>query len=100
MLFNAVWIWTAVAAPILLFFGRIVYNVFFHPLRKFPGPVMAGASGLWRAYKEVLLQQNLGQELLELHKQYGRSNPVSRMQHLQFSNPSTQVTSSEYRQTK
>ncbi|KAK7932491.1 Cytochrome P450 monooxygenase yanH [Apiospora marii] len=86
MLFSAVWLWSALTAPILLFFGRIVYNVFFHPLRKFPGPAMAGATGLWRAYREVLLKQNLGQELLELHKQYGDIVRVSPNE-LHFGNP-------------
>ncbi|KAK8052918.1 hypothetical protein PG996_012219 [Apiospora saccharicola] len=86
MLFSAGWIWATLTAPILLFFGRIVYNVLFHPLRKFPGPPLAGATGLWKAYKEVVLQQNLGQELLELHKQYGDIVRISPNE-LHFGNP-------------
>lgn len=51
--------------------GRAVYNVFFHPLRKFPGPLMAGATSSWKAYKEVIKQETLAQELFVLHEKYG-----------------------------
>lgn len=68
------WWWAALAAsPFVLFLAQIVYNVFFHPLRKFPGPRLAGATGLWRAYKEVILKETLAQELFDLHKKHGKS---------------------------
>lgn len=51
--------------------GQIIYNVFFHPLRKFPGPFMAGATSSWKAYKEVIKQETLAQELFILHERYG-----------------------------
>ncbi|OQE16256.1 hypothetical protein PENFLA_c028G07104 [Penicillium flavigenum] len=51
--------------------SRIVYNLFFHPLRKFPGPWMAGATSGWRVYKEVIKQETLAQELFVLHERYG-----------------------------
>ncbi|KAF6833647.1 hypothetical protein CPLU01_05368 [Colletotrichum plurivorum] len=50
---------------------QIVYNVFFHPLRKFPGPLLAGATPLWKAYQEVIKQETLAQELFILHEKYG-----------------------------
>ncbi|KAJ5888130.1 Cytochrome P450 [Penicillium taxi] len=58
--------------PVLSFCGlyRILYNVFFHPLRKFPGPWMAGATSCWRAYKEVIKQETLAQEPFTHHKKY------------------------------
>lgn len=69
------WWWVALAAsPFFLFFGEIVYNVFFHPLRRFPGPPLARATGLWRAYKEVILKETLARELFDLHKKYGKSD--------------------------
>lgn len=52
---------------------RLVYNVFFHPLRKFPGPWMAGATSGWKAYKEVIKQETLAQELFDLHAKYGKT---------------------------
>lgn len=51
--------------------GRVVYNVFFHPLRNFPGPWMAGATSSWKAYKEVIKQESAVHELFHLHKKYG-----------------------------
>lgn len=55
---------------------QIVYNVFFHPLRKFPGPLLAGATPLWKAYKEVLKQETLAKVLFELHEQHGKLHPI------------------------
>ncbi|KAF7713894.1 Cytochrome P450 monooxygenase [Penicillium ucsense] len=51
--------------------SRIVYNVFLHPLRSFPGPWLAGATSSWKAYKEVIKKQTLAQELFALHEKYG-----------------------------
>ncbi|KAJ2998876.1 hypothetical protein NUW58_g188 [Xylaria curta] len=54
--------------------GHLVYNVFFHPLRKFPGPLVCRATNLWRASK--LLSGDLPQHVGRLHEQYG---PVVRI---------------------
>lgn len=51
--------------------SRIFYNVFLHPLRKFPGPWLAGATSSWKAYKEVIKKETLAQELFTLHEKYG-----------------------------
>lgn len=51
---------------------RVVYNVFFHPLRKFPGPWMAGATAGWRAYKEIVQKRTVAREYFELHEKYGK----------------------------
>jgi len=64
-----IWLWIVI--PILFAVGRVVYNLFFHPLRKFPGPVMAGATSWWKAYKEVVKQETLAQLLFDLHAKYG-----------------------------
>lgn len=52
-------------------FCQVLYNVFFHPLRKFPGPLLAGATSGWKAYKEVIKRETLAQELFDLHRRYG-----------------------------
>lgn len=35
-----------VAAPIVYFIGGIIYNLYFHPLAKYPGPLICRASNL------------------------------------------------------
>lgn len=59
-------------AWIALELSRAVYNVFFHPLRRFPGPAAAGASNLWKMYMEVVRRESPAHFLVELHKQYGK----------------------------
>ncbi|KAI1123503.1 cytochrome p450 monooxygenase [Nemania abortiva] len=54
--------------------GRAVYNIFFHPLRGFPGPLICRTSNLWRASK--LLSGTLPQNVRRLHEEYG---PVVRI---------------------
>lgn len=49
--------------------GRVIKNLFFHPLRSYPGPL------LWRAsripYSVRLLSGRLPFDVLDLHRQYG-----------------------------
>ncbi|OBT51537.1 hypothetical protein VE04_08593 [Pseudogymnoascus sp. 24MN13] len=63
------WLWVFV--PVLLAVCHVLYNLLLHPLRKFPGPVLAGATSYWKAWKEVVLQQTMAQELFKLHDKYG-----------------------------
>ncbi|KAE8354717.1 cytochrome P450 [Aspergillus coremiiformis] len=64
-------VWTLLLTALLLILCRIIYNLFFHPLHRFPGPRMAAATTWWRAYKEVYKQETLAQVLFGLHEQYG-----------------------------
>ncbi|KAG9502116.1 hypothetical protein J7337_007832 [Fusarium musae] len=63
-----------VAATTVLCIGYVVYNIFLHPLRNFPGPLLCRASPLYRHYK--FLRGELLFETERLHKQYG---PVVRI---------------------
>ncbi|KAI0116322.1 cytochrome p450 monooxygenase [Nemania sp. FL0031] len=54
--------------------GRVIYNIFFHPLRGFPGPLACRATNLWRASK--LLSGTLPRDVRQLHEEYG---PVVRI---------------------
>ncbi|KAH8883169.1 cytochrome P450 [Thozetella sp. PMI_491] len=48
---------------------KLVYNAFFHPVSKFPGPVYATASGL--TFYAVVASGNMVTWLRSLHDQYG-----------------------------
>ncbi|KIP07977.1 hypothetical protein PHLGIDRAFT_105021 [Phlebiopsis gigantea 11061_1 CR5-6] len=66
---------------------RGVYNLYFHPLAKFPGPKWAAVTGWWKTYVEVYKGESIIDKLFELHKIYG---PIVRItpNELHFSNPS------------
>lgn len=49
--------------------ARYVYNIFFHPLRHFPGPKINAASNL--PYVSSQLRGELQHYIVELHEQYG-----------------------------
>ena len=62
-----------VSASLVYTVGRGIYNVYYHPLAKFPGPRWAAATGWWKTYVEVYKGQSIIDRLFELHKIYGRS---------------------------
>jgi hypothetical protein len=64
-----IWLWVFIA--LMLALCPIIYNLFFHPLRHFPGPRLAAATTWWKAYKEVYRQETLAQVLFELHEKHG-----------------------------
>ncbi|KAK4675163.1 hypothetical protein QC764_500720 [Podospora pseudoanserina] len=64
--------------------GSILYNLFLHPLRSFPGPLLMRATRL--GHIRLLCRGTLPFDLLPLHQKYG---PVVRIgpNELAFSNP-------------
>jgi hypothetical protein len=50
---------------------RIIYNAYFHPLSRFPGPRGAACTRLWLAYMEVGKGISLSTLRAELHQKYG-----------------------------
>ncbi|OBR08871.1 Cytochrome P450 ClCP1 [Colletotrichum higginsianum IMI 349063] len=62
---------TAVGVGTLFFYigACIIYNLFFHPLRHYPGPLLMRATRWGYCYK--LINGTLPFDLLELHKKYG-----------------------------
>jgi hypothetical protein len=64
-------VWTLILAWVGRAVVRVVYNVFLHPLRKFPGPFAAGATEWWKTWIEVVTQESMTDVLVRLHKQYG-----------------------------
>ncbi|KAF2219772.1 monooxygenase [Elsinoe ampelina] len=55
--------------------GRVIYNVFLHPLRRYPGPPLWAASRLPWCYYQY--RGRLPIQILELHKRYGHVVRIS-----------------------
>ncbi|KAH9000790.1 putative P450 monooxygenase [Lactarius hatsudake] len=66
-------------------FFSAFYNVYLHPLARFPGPRLAAASKFWLAYQEFVRGISLSDLRDELHDQYGALPPIGAGLH--FSNP-------------
>lgn len=70
-------IWTTLVIGVSLCFlynvGLVIYRLYFHPLRNFPGPKLNAAT-LWvDFYYEVVLKGQMLFKLKEWHDQYGMS---------------------------
>ncbi|KXH37991.1 hypothetical protein CSAL01_07922 [Colletotrichum salicis] len=51
--------------------GGVFYRLFFHPLRKIPGPWYAAATYWYEFYQDVILNGNYVKEYPDLHAKYG-----------------------------
>ncbi|KAF3018527.1 hypothetical protein E8E14_011795 [Neopestalotiopsis sp. 37M] len=61
-----------IGAPVLCFLYYIVqftYNIYFHPLSKYPGPRLAAATSWWAAASYI--RGTTPNDLLQLHNRYG-----------------------------
>jgi hypothetical protein len=58
-------------------FAQIVYNRFFSPLRKFPGPFWGSVTRLWLGWH--CWRQTELNAIKRLHEKYGISDPLSRV---------------------
>ncbi len=63
--------WTLALSWVTFKLGSFVYNVFFHPLHAFPGPLEARATEWWKTYIEVVTQESMIDVLMRLHSEYG-----------------------------
>ncbi|KAH7068192.1 benzoate 4-monooxygenase cytochrome P450 [Paraphoma chrysanthemicola] len=69
---------TLAAVVLGYYLSRAIYNLFFHPLAKFPGPWWAGASYLAELYYDVVQGGRYFAVIARMHEQYGpliRINP-------------------------
>ncbi|KAI0174917.1 averantin oxidoreductase [Pestalotiopsis sp. NC0098] len=65
-----------IGAPVLTllyYISLFIYNIYFHPLSKYPGPYIAAATSWWAAAS--YLRGTTPEDLLQLHNRYG---PVAR----------------------
>jgi hypothetical protein len=79
----AVLLSAALAALLAYVLYAVTYNVYLHPLAKFPGPPLAGATTYWKAYVECIANRSFCHFLVELHAQYGERHPVHGTQNAQ-----------------
>jgi hypothetical protein len=56
---------------------RLLYNVFFHPLREYPGPIAAQTTSWWKTYIEVVKQESMVDVLFKLHEEYGEFSALA-----------------------
>ncbi|KAH9990968.1 putative P450 monooxygenase [Russula compacta] len=77
---------TVIAATLIWSLYSAFYNVYFHPLTRFPGPKLAAASKYWLFYQEFVRGISLSDIRDDLHAQYGE---IIRVQPnlLHFANP-------------
>ena len=61
----------ALATVIAYAVYAVTYNVYFHPLAKFPGPTIARTTIYWKAYVECIANRSFCHVLVELHARYG-----------------------------
>lgn len=65
-----------VSIAFLLYAGVTVFwRLFFHPLRKIPGPWLAAATSWYEFYQDVVLDGHYVKEYPKLHAKYGQSKP-------------------------
>ncbi|KAJ4317379.1 hypothetical protein N0V94_004982 [Neodidymelliopsis sp. IMI 364377] len=77
---------TAFAALAAYAVYALLYNLYFHPLAKFPGPPLAPLSIYWKAYVECVQNRSFCHELVALHARYGDVVRVGPNE-LHFANP-------------
>lgn len=61
----------AIATVIAYAVYVIVYNLYFHPLSRFPGPRVAAVTTYWKGYVECVANRSFCHELVGLHAKYG-----------------------------
>jgi len=47
------------------------YRLYLHPLRRFPGPKLAAATGWYAGYWDLHMGGQMVKHLVDLHKEYG-----------------------------
>lgn len=63
---------TATVAGVTWVAWQAMYNIYFHPLARFPGPRAAAATRYWKAWVECFQEKSFCHELEKLHARYGK----------------------------
>jgi hypothetical protein len=64
----------AAALPVWLG-GVAVYNIYFHPLAKVPGPKLAAVTSLYKTYFNATNGSKFYIQIQKLHEEFGESTP-------------------------
>ena len=68
----------AICGGLIIFCVAIsCFNLFLHPLSRFPGPRLAALSGWWLVYHELIRGQSLTDVFSTLHQRYGVILPAT-----------------------
>jgi hypothetical protein len=71
----------ALAATLVAYWVyKIIYNLYFHPLAKFPGPWWAAASYLAELYYDVVQGGQYYKQVIQMHEKYGKYVSTSTIQ--------------------
>lgn len=65
------------------FIIQSVYRLFFHPLRKFPGPKLGAISHLYEFYYDVIYNGSYLFKIEQLHQKYGK-RPITTQQRTRY----------------
>ena len=67
--------------PIIYTVCRLIQNAYFHPLSRFPGPILARSTSWWSTYQQVFVRRSMHHICEDLHSIYGTmhlSQPIKR----------------------
>lgn len=61
----------ALLLPVVYLACTCIYNLYFHPLRKFPGPKIAALGPYYEFYHDVIKDGTFTWRVLDMHLKYG-----------------------------
>jgi hypothetical protein len=68
--------WAAVLFLMSYLAFKAIYNLFFHPLSKFPGPKIAAVGSYYEFYHDVCKDGTYLWKIEEMHRKYGNSSKL------------------------